>query len=118
VSNRHLVLAAMVFAVAMTFIDQTIVAIAIPSVVLHRVRDRRPDRRADRRQARGAAGGAAGQRDRRGRTERGQPRAATQIVFYVMAAVLVVNFVVARLWLPRSRVETAGEGAGYAPAPA
>ena len=29
-SNKNLVLAAMVFAVAMTFIDQTIVAIAIP----------------------------------------------------------------------------------------
>ncbi len=32
VSNKNLVLAAMVFAVAMTFIDQTIVAIAIPSI--------------------------------------------------------------------------------------
>src|SRR6201992_431341 len=32
VSNKGLVLAAMVFAVAMTFIDQTIVAIAIPSL--------------------------------------------------------------------------------------
>ena len=32
VSNKRLVLAAMVFAVAMTFIDQTIVAIAIPSL--------------------------------------------------------------------------------------
>jgi EmrB/QacA subfamily drug resistance transporter len=31
-TNKNLVLAAMVFAVAMTFIDQTIVAIAIPSV--------------------------------------------------------------------------------------
>jgi EmrB/QacA subfamily drug resistance transporter len=31
-SNRNLVLAAMVFAVAMTFIDQTIVAIAVPKV--------------------------------------------------------------------------------------
>src|SRR5690242_17733531 len=31
-ANKHLVLAAMVFAVAMTFIDQTIVAIAIPDV--------------------------------------------------------------------------------------
>jgi EmrB/QacA subfamily drug resistance transporter len=31
-ANKNLVLAAMVFAVAMTFIDQTIVAIAIPSV--------------------------------------------------------------------------------------
>ncbi len=31
-SNKNLVLAAMVFAVAMTFIDQTIVAIAIPDV--------------------------------------------------------------------------------------
>jgi len=31
-SNKNLVLAAMVFAVAMTFIDQTIVAIAIPSI--------------------------------------------------------------------------------------
>jgi EmrB/QacA subfamily drug resistance transporter len=31
-SNKNLVLAAMVFAVAMTFIDQTIVAIAIPSL--------------------------------------------------------------------------------------
>ena len=30
-SNKNLVLAAMVFAVAMTFIDQTIVAIAIPT---------------------------------------------------------------------------------------
>src|SRR5437764_1885593 len=30
--NKRLVLAAMVFAVAMTFIDQTIVAIAIPSL--------------------------------------------------------------------------------------
>ena len=30
--NKNLVLAAMVFAVAMTFIDQTIVAIAIPSL--------------------------------------------------------------------------------------
>src|SRR6202035_2717067 len=30
--NKNLVLAAMVFAVAMTFIDQTIVAIAIPNV--------------------------------------------------------------------------------------
>jgi EmrB/QacA subfamily drug resistance transporter len=32
VSNKNLVLAAMVFAVAMTFIDQTIVAIAIPKI--------------------------------------------------------------------------------------
>src|ERR1700750_2226859 len=32
VSNKGLVLAAMVFAVAMTFIDQTIVAIAIPDL--------------------------------------------------------------------------------------
>ncbi len=32
VANKNLVLAAMVFAVAMTFIDQTIVAIAIPSL--------------------------------------------------------------------------------------
>ena len=31
-SNKHLVLTAMVFAVAMTFIDQTIVAIAIPRI--------------------------------------------------------------------------------------
>jgi len=31
-SNRNRVLAAMVFAVAMTFIDQTIVAIAIPNI--------------------------------------------------------------------------------------
>ena len=31
-TNKNLVLAAMVFAVAMTFIDQTIVAIAIPSL--------------------------------------------------------------------------------------
>src|SRR5207302_6823158 len=31
-SRKNLVLAAMVFAVAMTFIDQTIVAIAIPNV--------------------------------------------------------------------------------------
>ncbi len=31
-SNKNLVLAAMVFAVAMTFIDQTIVAIAVPSL--------------------------------------------------------------------------------------
>jgi len=30
--NKNLVLAAMVFAVAMTFIDQTIVAIAIPHI--------------------------------------------------------------------------------------
>jgi EmrB/QacA subfamily drug resistance transporter len=34
-ANKHLVLAAMVFAVAMTFIDQTIVAIAIPSIQRH-----------------------------------------------------------------------------------
>ena len=32
VANQNLVLAAMVFAVAMTFIDQTIVAIAIPNI--------------------------------------------------------------------------------------
>ena len=31
-SNKSLVLAAMVFAVAMTFIDQTIVAIAVPNL--------------------------------------------------------------------------------------
>src|SRR5246500_2065972 len=31
-ANKNLVLAAMVFAVAMTFIDQTIVAIAIPNI--------------------------------------------------------------------------------------
>jgi len=31
-SNRNFVLAAMVFAVGMTFIDQTIVAIAIPNI--------------------------------------------------------------------------------------
>ena len=31
-TNKNLVLAAMVFAVAMTFIDQTIVAIAIPRI--------------------------------------------------------------------------------------
>jgi hypothetical protein len=30
-TNKRLVLAAMVFAVAMTFIDQTIVAIAVPA---------------------------------------------------------------------------------------
>jgi len=29
-TNKHLVLAAMIFAVAMIFIDQTIVALAIP----------------------------------------------------------------------------------------
>jgi len=34
VSNKGLVLAAMVYAVAMTFIDQTIVAIAIPSLLM------------------------------------------------------------------------------------
>jgi EmrB/QacA subfamily drug resistance transporter len=34
-SNKNLVLAAMVFAVAMTFIDQTIVAIAIPNLQKH-----------------------------------------------------------------------------------
>ena len=33
--NKNLVLTAMVFAVAMTFIDQTIVAIAIPSIQRH-----------------------------------------------------------------------------------
>ena len=33
--RSNLVLAAMVFAVAMTFIDQTIVAIAIPSCLLY-----------------------------------------------------------------------------------
>ena len=32
VANKNLVLAAMVFAVAMTFIDQTIVAIAVPDL--------------------------------------------------------------------------------------
>jgi hypothetical protein len=32
---------------------------------------------------------------------------STQTVFYVMAAVLAVNFLVARIWLPRGRVETA-----------
>src|SRR6478672_6735133 len=31
-ANKNLVLAAMVFAVAMTFIDQTIVAIAVPDI--------------------------------------------------------------------------------------
>ncbi len=31
-ANKNLVLAAMVFAVAMTFIDQTIVAIAVPDL--------------------------------------------------------------------------------------
>ena len=30
--NRNLVLAAMIFAVAMTFIDQTIVSIAVPNI--------------------------------------------------------------------------------------
>jgi EmrB/QacA subfamily drug resistance transporter len=35
VSKKNLVLAAMVFAVAMTFIDQTIVAIAIPNIQKH-----------------------------------------------------------------------------------
>ena len=30
--SKHLALAAMLFAVAMTFIDQTIVAIAIPNI--------------------------------------------------------------------------------------
>jgi hypothetical protein len=32
VANKNLVLAAMVFAVAMTFIDQTIVSIAAPKI--------------------------------------------------------------------------------------
>ncbi|MFD0345277.1 hypothetical protein ACFQ0M_02715 [Kitasatospora aburaviensis] len=31
-SSRYLVLAAMIFAVAMTFIDQTIVSIAVPNI--------------------------------------------------------------------------------------
>ena len=31
-TNRNLVLAAMIFAVAMTFIDQTIVSIAVPNI--------------------------------------------------------------------------------------
>ncbi len=31
-NNKHLVLAAMIFAVAMMFIDQTIVALAVPSL--------------------------------------------------------------------------------------
>jgi MFS family permease len=35
VPRKNLVLAAMVFAVAMTFIDQTIVAIAIPNLQKH-----------------------------------------------------------------------------------
>ncbi len=34
---------------------------------------------------------------------------ATQTVFYVMAAILVVNFVIAWLWLPRGRVDDHAE---------
>jgi len=34
---------------------------------------------------------------------------ATQTVFYVMAAVLLANAVIARLWFPRGRVEVAAE---------
>jgi EmrB/QacA subfamily drug resistance transporter len=43
---------------------------------------------------------------------------ATQTVFYVMAAVLAVNLIVAALWLPRGRVETAEEDTDTAAAPA
>jgi hypothetical protein len=40
---------------------------------------------------------------------------STQTVFYAMAAVLAVNLVVARVWLPRGRVEaTAAEPPQYA----
>ena len=39
---------------------------------------------------------------------------ATQTVFYIMAAVLAANFVIARLWLPRGRVETVAEEPRYA----
>jgi hypothetical protein len=43
---------------------------------------------------------------------------ATQTVFYVMAAVLAVNLIVAALWPPRGRVETAEEDTETAAAPA
>jgi EmrB/QacA subfamily drug resistance transporter len=43
---------------------------------------------------------------------------ATQTIFYIMAAVLAVNFVVAQFWLPRGRVETAEEDTEAAAAPA
>jgi len=76
-SNKYLVLAAMVFAVAMTFIDQTIVAIVFAagthSVFAHPI----------------ALATAE----------------SMQTVFYVMAGVMAATFVVSFLLYPRGKVE-------------
>ena len=78
-SERKLVLAAMIFAVSMTFIDQTIVAIAVPSLqddlslVSHDF------------------------------------ALASRTVFYVMAGVMVVAFFVSLATMPADRAAQASE---------
>ena len=84
--NRRLILVAMIFAVSMTFIDQTIVALAIPEL-----------------DAFGEATGRAAQRA----FEAVQHDFAlsTRTVFHVMSGVLVPAFIVAHLAMPAGRVE-------------
>jgi MFS family permease len=85
--NKQLVLAAMVFAVAMTFIDQTIVAIATPSL----------------------------QKDL-SLTATGSQWIINGYVL-ALAALFAFTFLVAVRWLPRGRVELPEEeGAVPAPA--
>lgn len=95
--NSKLILAAMIFAVSMTFIDMTIVAIAVPSL--------QDDLSLSSTGVQWIINGyllslsalfAAVQHDF---------ALASRTVFYAMAAVMVVAFVVALIWMPAGKVE-------------
>ena len=102
--NKNLVLAAMVFAVAMTFIDQTIVAIALP--------DLENDLSLSATSAQWIINAYLLLAFAH----------STQTVLYVMAGVMAASFLVALRWLPSGRVEpaevTAAEDEATEPAPA
>ena len=101
--NKNLVLAAMVFAVAMTFIDQTIVAIAVP--------DLENDLSLSATSAQWIINAYLLAFAH-----------STQTVLYVMAGVMAASFLVALRWLPSGRVEpaemTAVDDDATEPAPA
>jgi hypothetical protein len=81
--GRRLVLVAMIFAVAMTFIDQTIVAIAIPEL-----------------QASEAFGALRDNAQAAFEATQLDYALSLRTVYYVLAAVMAVSFVVAALTLP------------------
>jgi MFS family permease len=119
VSNKGLVLAAMVFAVAMTFIDQTIVAIAIPSLQ----KDLSLTATGSQWIINGyllalsalfAFGGKLG--DVLGHRRMVVVAHSIQTIFYIMAGVMAASFLVAVRRLPRGRVEPADEAAAAADA--